>query len=91
MVCAQERGRLRRDRFGVISSVGSVGRADFDQLRTGLLHHVRHAEPAANFDQLSARHDHLFAFGQRAKREQNGGGGVVHNESGLRARDLRQQ
>jgi hypothetical protein len=56
----QQRG-ARPDGFREVLEVGAVGGADLDQLRPGALHDVRHAEGAADLDQLAARDDDLLA------------------------------
>jgi hypothetical protein len=53
-----------------------------------LRHDVGDAERSANFDQLSARDDDFAAVGKRVQREQDGGGVIVHDESGERRRIL---
>ena len=51
-------------RLTVIFRMGPVGGTDFAQNTSGLAHHVRNTKRAANFHQLTARNDHLFAVGR---------------------------
>ena len=69
----------------------AVGGADLDQLRAGARHDLRHAEGAADLDQLAARHDRLAALRQRVEHEQHGGGVVVDDGRVLGAGQLAQQ
>ena len=90
-VHAQQRHGALADRLGVVAQVGAVRRADLDERRAGLAHHVGDAEAAADLDQLAARDHHLAAGAERGEREQQRRGVVVDRDPGLRARDARQQ
>ena len=80
------------DRALVVGEPRAVRRADLDQPRARLRDHVRHAEPAADLDQLPARDDHLAARpGERRRREQRRARAVVDREPGLGAGQLAQQ
>ena len=52
---------------------------------------VRHAKPAADFDQLTSRDDDLAAVRQRRQHQQRRGGVIVGDERGLGAGQLAQQ
>ena len=69
----------------------AVGGADLDQPRAGARHDVRHAERAADLDQLAARHDRLAAARQRVEHEQHRGGIVVDDGRVLGAGQFAQQ
>ena len=90
-VHAQQRHGALADRLGVVAQVGAVRRADLDERRAGLAHHVGDAEAAADLDQLAARDHHLAAGAERGEREQQRRGVVVDRDPGLRACDARQQ
>ncbi len=77
--------RFRADGVAVIAQVRTVGGAYLMQAALGPLHDVRHAEGAANLDQLAARYQHLFSLGQGVERQQYRRGIVVHHSGGLGA------
>src|SRR5947208_3274449 len=60
-VYAEDQRRTVADRRGIVACPGSVRRADLSQSGARLLHDVRHAEPAADLNQLAARDNHLAA------------------------------
>ena len=68
------------DRLGIILEMRAVGRADLAQGRTGPRHDVRHAEGAADLDQLAARDDGLATSGEGVEHEQHGRGVVVDED-----------
>ncbi|MNE10913.1 hypothetical protein D3C80_1036500 [compost metagenome] len=76
------------NRAAVIFQVGAVGRADLDQLATGLAHHVRDAERTANFHQFATRHHHLLAGGDRRQHQQHRSRIVVDDAGVFRAGQL---
>ncbi len=76
------------DRADIVLAVRAVGGADLDQPGAGARHDVRHAEGAADLDQLAARDDRLAALGQRVEHEQHGGGIVVDDGGVLGAGQL---
>ena len=71
--------------------MGAIGGADLFKPRAGARHDVRHAERAADLDQLAARHDGFAALGQRVEHEQDGGGVVVDDRCVLRAGEFAEQ
>ena len=76
----------------VVGAPRAVGRADLDQPRARLRDHLRHAEAAADLDQLPARDDDLRARpGQRRRRQQHRAGAVVDRQRRLGAGQLAQQ
>ena len=75
----------------VIRRMGAIGRADFAQNRAALGHDLGNAKGAADLDQLAARDDHFFAFGQRVQPEQHRGGIVIDHRGGFGAGKLDQQ
>ena len=82
----EEQGRVRSDGLGVVAQVRPVGGAHLAQAGPAAQHDVGDAELAADLDQLSPRHHHLAAAGQRLQGEQDGGGVVVDDERVLGAR-----
>jgi hypothetical protein len=83
--------RARPDVFREILEVGAVGGADLDQLRPGAAHDVRHAEGAADFDQLAARDDDLLLLRQGVEQQEHRGGVVVHHRRRFGAGQLAEQ
>src|SRR5207302_945799 len=73
------------DRSGVIGGARLIRRADLAQHGARLSHHIRHAEPAADLDELAARHDHLAAGRKRRENQERCRGVVVHDDGGVRA------
>ncbi len=65
----------------VVAEVGSVGGSDFAEDGGGLGHDFGHAEGPADFDELSAGDDDLFALGEGIE-DEHGGGGVVIDDGG---------
>ena len=55
----------------------AVGGSDFDERRAGAGHDVRHAESAADLDQLAPRDDGFASARKGVEREKNGGCIVV--------------
>ena len=88
MHAEQQRG-LGPDRPLVVGGASPVRRADLDEPGTGAGEHVGDAEPVADLDELAAGDDDLAPLGERGEREQHGGGVVVDDERGLRARQPR--
>ncbi len=82
---------LRAERRAIIFGVGSIGGPDFDHLRAGPRHDIRHPEGAADFDQFTARHDGLAVLRQRVEAKQHRGGIVIDDGRILRAGELAQQ
>ncbi len=68
----EDRARLRAKRQAVIFGMGAVGGANLDQLRPRPRHDVRHAERAADLDQLAPRYDSLAAARQRIEAQKHG-------------------
>ena len=81
----QQRG-ARAERALVVGQVRAVGGAHLDQLHPRPLEDLRHAERAADLDQLAARDDHLAAARERSEREEERCGVVVDGERRLRRR-----
>ena len=80
------------ERALVVGQPRAVRRPDLDQPRARLGDHVRHAEAAADLDQLPARDDDLAARpGQRRGRQQRRARAVVDREARLGAGQLAQQ
>ena len=69
-----------RDRRHVIVDARAVGGAHLAQHRSGLPHHVGHAEAAADLHQLAARNDHLPAAREAGQDQQCRGGVVVDHD-----------
>ena len=90
-VHAQERRRPIADRRRIVGGAGPVGRADLAQDRARLRHDVRHAEAAADLDQLAARDDHFAPRRQRRQHEQRRRGVVVDDDRGLGAGEPAEQ
>ncbi len=72
-----------RDRALVVGAPRAVRGPDLDEVRTGLREDVGHAEPAADLDELAARHEHLAFACQRREHEQHRGRVVVDDETGF--------
>jgi len=68
------------------AAMSAVRGADLDQFAAGRLHDVRHAEGAADLDQLAARDQGLPASHPRLQRKQDGGSIVVDYGSRLARR-----
>src|SRR5438067_9041700 len=62
---------LGADRGNIILGMRAVGRTDFDELRPGPAHDLRHAKGAADLDELAARHNGFTSFGERVEHEQD--------------------
>ena len=56
------------DGAAVVGEARAVRRADVDEAGAGLLHHLGHAEPAADLDALAAADRHVPAGGERGER-----------------------
>ena len=69
----------------------AVSRANLMQLAACALHHVRHAEGAADFHEFATRNDHFSAKCDGAEREQYGGSVVVHHCGGFSPSEVAQQ
>jgi hypothetical protein len=52
---------------------------------------IWHAELAADFDQLTARYEHLLTLRQRVQQQKDGGGIIVHDRRFLCAGDLHEE
>ncbi len=76
----EDRPGARADRVAVVRQARLVRRADLAQLAARRREDVGHAERAADLDQLAARDDDLLVAGQRAQREHDRGGVVVHDD-----------
>ena len=83
-------GRLA-DGQRVVGHARPVRGAYFAQPRARLRHHVRHAEAAANLDQLRPRHHHLASPCQRGERQQHGRRAVVHDDRRFCSREAAEQ
>ncbi len=81
----EDHAGLRTKRSAIILGMRAVGRAYFDQLRPGPRHNVRHAESAADLDQLAARDDRLAAVRQCVQAEKHSRRIVVDERRILRA------
>ena len=88
---AQDERRPVGDRGRVVGHARPVGRAHLAQPRARLRHDVRHAESAADLDQLSARDDHLAAGCEGGEHEQGRRGVVVGDHRGLGAGEPAEQ
>ena len=86
----QQRG-VGADGALIVPQMRSIGGANFDQGRTTLGHHLRHAEGAADFDQFAARDDDLSAVREGSQRQQHRCGIIVHGEGGLGSRKTGEQ
>ena len=75
----------------VVRWMRAIGTANFFQNRSALGHDFGNAKRAADFDQLAARNDHFFAFGQRVQAEQNRRGVVVHHRCSFSAGEMNEQ
>ena len=75
----------------VIVGVRAIGCPDLHNPRPRPSHDVGNPERAADLDQLAARHDRITAACERAKRQQDGARGVVHDERVGRTGQLDQQ
>ena len=76
----------------VVGEARAVGGADLDQPTARLGHDLRHAEAAADLDQLAPRHHDVPAACERGERQQHRRGVVVHDQPRLgpaRAREQR--
>ncbi len=82
---------LRLNRCCVVAQVGTVGRADLDQPRAALGHHLGHTKPAANLHQLPARDDHTSTARQPRQRQKHRPRVVVDHQCGLCAGQSAQQ
>ena len=69
----------------VVGQPGTVRGADLAEACPRLHHDVRHPEATADFDELSPRDQHFAAVAEGRKRDQRGGGVVVHDDRSVRA------
>jgi hypothetical protein len=79
------------DGRGHVRDPGPVGGADLAELRATGRDHVRDPERTTDLDELTAADDHLPTGRQRGERQQHGGGVVVDDQCGLRAREVTDQ
>jgi hypothetical protein len=77
-------GCTRSNSVGVVGDARTVRGADFTQPRATLLHDFRDTEAVADFDQLTARNDHLTAARQGRQRNQHRRGTIVHHNGCFR-------
>ncbi len=75
--------RLRADRLGVVGQVHPVRRADLSQPYADRLQELRDPEPVADLDQFAPGDHDLPSRCERAHRQREGGGAVVHDMHGL--------
>ncbi len=87
----QHQAGLGADGGGIVLEVRAVGGADLDQPRAGAHHDVGHAERAADFDQLAARHDRVAVLGEAVEHQQHRRRVVVDDGRVLGARQFAQQ
>lgn len=87
----EDQSRLRPDGLEIVLRMGAVGRAHFDQIDTGALHDVRHAESAADLNQFTPRNDRLTPGADRVESDQDSRGIVVHDGGILRSRQFAEQ
>ena len=85
LVHAQEERGLRPDRSLVVGGARAVRRPDLVQPGARAGEHVGDAKAVADLDQLTARHEHVAAVGQRREGEQQRTCVVVDDERALRA------
>ena len=90
LVDLQQHGDVAGD-AGVVVAAGAVRRADLDQPRPRLGHHLGNTKAAADLDELTARDRDSLTACKRGQGEQHGGGAVVHDERGFGAARPRQQ
>ena len=77
-----QRGRLFQ-RFFIIGQSNFVRRADFDELRVGLLHNIRNAKSPTDLHQLRTGNDHAFFARKRREHKQQRGGIIVDDHRGF--------
>jgi hypothetical protein len=75
----------------IVTKVGPVCGADFDQLSATLGHHLRHAKRTTDLDQLPARHDDLLPPCQSGQCQQDRCRIVCDSEGGFSAREAHQE
>ena len=90
-VDTQDHGRLVVDGAFVVGDSCAIGRADLAEFGAAGAEDVGKAKAAADFDQLPARYQNLFAIGEGLKDQQCGCGVVVHDKSRLSRRQRNQQ
>ena len=75
----------------VVGEAGSIRGADLDQPAARLAHDLGHAEPAADLDQLAARHEHRATSGERGERHEYRRRVVVHDDARRRPARFREE
>src|SRR5699024_4067753 len=83
----EDAARVRADRVEIVAHVGAVRRPDLAQSRAGRGDEVGQAEAVADLDHLPAGDDDLPAGGEGRRREDEGGGSVVHGQGAARVGD----
>ena len=90
----QDRGNvgvLAIEGLAIVGEPGAIRRADVDELRARLLHHLGDAEAAADLDAFAAADDDLAIASDRGENEQHRGRVVVDHDRRLGAAQHCQQ
>ncbi len=80
---AQQHARFFIDGVLVVGQARAIGCADLAQDGATLFHDFRDPKAVANFDQFTARNNHLAATSQGREGEQHSGGAIVHDDGGF--------
>ena len=72
--------RIGRDGALVVAQMRAVGGADLDEFGARSRHDIGDAEATADFDELAAAHDDLFARSVSGQHQQHRGGIIVDDE-----------
>ena len=73
------------DGLAIVVQTRAIGGAHVDQARSGLLHHLGHAEATTDFDALTTADGHVASAGERGQHQHHRGGVVVHHHGILGA------
>src|SRR6266568_336087 len=86
---AKQETRLFVDRVFIVGETRAIGGADLAEDCTALFHDLRDSKAVPDFDELAARDDDFAAASKSREGDQDGGGAIVDDDRGFRARRLR--
>src|SRR6266704_1431130 len=88
---AKQETRLFVDRVFVVGETRAIGGADLAEDCATLFHDLGDSKAVSDFDELAARDDDFAAASKSREGDQDGGGAIVDDDRGFRAREALEQ
>src|SRR6266567_2825283 len=88
---AKQETRLFVDGVFVVSEARAIGGANLAEDCAALFHDFGDSKTIADFDELAARDDDFAAASKSREGDQDGGGAIVDDDRGFRAREAVEQ